>query len=326
MIIPHWIFWMMLLLIIFLIAVILIRDKGIREGLKQLFSLMGKRFQHTKAKLALQKEKEKMAALLLELGKKVAETNRYPPGSETIQTHLKDYRQKENQLDKETETLLLEIKQLNHSFEQFNQTQINSLEEQENLKAPLVEQVSQLKKERTLMEKETGNKEKLKIKHEKKIVHHQERLTEIAADPSLSKVEKQNQTRELKTVVTDLEQQVENLNHVLEPLYEKRGNPAQRMQRLTPRILEYDRQIKQIKDERKRREKEFDAQNKAMQKQKENLLTSKKRLLEQAEIQFKKLGEAANENRYDDPRLSIFHTRLDQVKAALKRLQRQLRT
>ncbi|MCP5046557.1 MAG: hypothetical protein GY940_05245 [bacterium] len=322
--VAYWVFWLMLAVIVFLAAVILIRDKSIREGVKNIFFRVRRKIHDAGVKIKISREKEKAAAFLVELGKKAWEKNIHPDGTGNIDAQLHQLRREEGALENDIEALQKKMDQDRRTFEGYKKDRETAVNEQEQLKSPEVKEFNRLKKQLHDIEKNTTEKEKLKARHEKKVATYKKKIVETREDNTLSKIEIQTTTSQLEGDINRLEQDIKGLTRDLEPLVRERGNPARAIEDIKPRITRYDETIKRFKDELKGREKEYETQKRNQVKKKGNLEEKRRQLQQQANTRFGKLGEVLNARRIENPVLSRLYSELDSVEATIKRLEKQL--
>jgi len=70
---PYWIFWLLLCIILLLVAFIFLRDKDLRRRLNAFLSGAKRRVKRTQLQIRLNKEKNKKAEIIRDLGKRVWE-------------------------------------------------------------------------------------------------------------------------------------------------------------------------------------------------------------------------------------------------------------
>ena len=323
--VPYWVFWLMLAVILFLAGVILTRDKEVREWFKGIFSHLGKKIHEAKIRLKINREKEKTGELLKELGKKIWEKKIEIDGAGDIREKLESLRSEEERLIRDKKAIEKEIEENIQAHERFRSEQAAAIKEQEQLKAPEEEELHRMKRELSEIEKITGEKEKLKSKNEKKTAAYKKKIDEIQADDDLSRIEKKMQTEELESDIKELNNEIERLTGELAPLYEKRGNPREVIERIKPKILKYDEQIGKLKEEQKERDRQYDNRNREHLKKKGELERKKNRLEQEKETLIEKLGKAGNLNRVENGELSGLYSKIDRVERTIKALERQIR-
>ena len=324
--VPYWVFWLMLVFILFLATVILTRDKGIREGIKNIFRRARKKIHEAKIKLKINKEKEKTAVLLKELGEKIWEKEIEISGASDIKEKLKNLQPKEETSTQSLETIEKEIKENKQAHDRFKAKQDAAMKEQEGLKAPETEALNRLKKELSEIEKSTGEKARLKSKDEKKVTAYKKKIAEIQDDDDLSKIEKKMKSEELERDINGLNREIDQLTRELAPLYEKKGNPGKEIRRIKPKIVKYEEEIKRLKEEQKSRHKENDTKNREQLKTKGDLLGKKNQLKRQKEALFGKLGKTADSHRVENNELAGLYSQIDRVEKTIKELERQMRS
>jgi chromosome segregation ATPase len=321
---PFWLFWLMLAVILFLIAVLLIRDKGIRDGIKRIFFRIGRKIQDAKIKLKIGKEKERVAALLVELGRKMLALDIHPRGMTAVEENLHRLHSEQDHLDRSIEILQQKIDETARAYERLKTDRELDIKKQEELKAQEVNQLDRLKKVLGDIEKTAAETVKLRARNEKKMAACKKKIDEIKADNDLSKIEKQTKTEELDAQVKTLEQEIRQLTERLDPLYREKGSPEKEIQRIRPVIAGYDEKIRALKEELKTREKEYAARNREQLKEKGELVGKKNQLQRQAEQLFEKLGAAGNEERQEHEALSTLYSDIDRSRDLIKRLEKQL--
>jgi predicted nucleic acid-binding Zn-ribbon protein len=321
---PYWLFWVMLVVIVFLAAVILIRDKAIREGVLALLFRVRRKIQDTRVRMRISKERERFSALLTELGKKAWGKVPGPAGTGAIGDQLKAVHDDKSDLAGQLDGVQKNMTSGREAFELFRDRQAGAIKEQEALKAPLVEELDRLKGRLKELEKTTGDMARSRAKHEKKAAGLRTRLQEVRTDDSLSKIEKQTQEEQLRRDIEEQDRLARELEHRLKPLEEQQGNPGKEIEKLKPRIDTYNKEISQLKDKLKARQKEYEARRKEHSKQESALESKSKQLERQADILFKQLGEALYKERFPGTDLDPVYAQLDLVEQAVKRMEKQI--
>lgn len=328
--IPYWVFWFMLVIIFALVVIILIRDKGVREGIKKIFLRIKKEIHGARIKAAISKEKGKLTDLWEKLGEKLWERGLHIDGEDEnlheIKRELEHLEHEETRLAQEIGAVQAEIEKTDYTFHQFKGEQETAVKEQENLKNPEVKELSRLKKALNDIEKAAHEKVKLKSKVEKKLAAHKRKIEEIRLDNDLAKIEKKMKTEEIEKEMETLNREIRDLTEELAPLYEKKGNPEKAIAEIEPKIARYDEKIHSLKEELKARHKEYDQKNREQLRKKGNLLGKKNQINRKKSIRFQRLGKLGfkKTNRIEDEEFNRLYNEIHKVEQAIRDLESQL--
>ena len=158
-----WAFWLLLIIIVFLVVVIFIRDKGIREAVKNLFLRVKKKIHVARIKSKINKENEKKNELLRNLGEEAWRKSVDTGFVIEEKNKVDNLSAEKTSTDAEIERLNGEIETHKKSGDDFSKKQETLIKEQEEKLAPLEKELSRVKKDLHDWEKDLNEKEKLKI-------------------------------------------------------------------------------------------------------------------------------------------------------------------
>jgi predicted nuclease with TOPRIM domain len=133
---PIWVFWLLIIVIVILIIFILIRDKGVRNGVKKLFSSITKKIKRARIKGKIDKEKEKKAVLIRKLGESIWEKEIDVSNLDKVKDGLKKLKDEESKVLNEIENLNSKIEKYKEDFGNFKKDQEIKIKENEEEKKP----------------------------------------------------------------------------------------------------------------------------------------------------------------------------------------------
>jgi len=179
----EWVFWLQLIIIVFLLIFILIRDKGVQKFFKNLIGWAKKKIRISKLKTKIGNAIEEKNNLIPELGKNYWDANlNNDIGSEIIQ-NLDLLKEKQN-------SILNDLEQINIQLKENKENKNNKIKEHENIistnnneKKPLEIELKKLEKEFESVDKTIKEQKKLYLKIENNIKSNNKEKLKIKADP-----------------------------------------------------------------------------------------------------------------------------------------------
>jgi chromosome segregation ATPase len=328
--VPYWIFWLMAAIIVILATIILVRDKGVRTAIKKAFKKIFKRIEkeihQAKIKAAIAREKEHIAQLQETLGREIHQ-KRIPieaRGAANIQAGLETLDRKENLLERQIREIQQEIQDSETAYRQKREKLETGIKQQEDRGAPEEEKLNRLKKELAHLKKAAWEKEKLKTKTEKKIAAQREKIKEINEDEDLSTIEKEMKTGEVQETIAAAARGLEQLTRDLASLNHGKQQPQKEFDQAAARAARHRERIRQLKEETKNLDSEYDAVNREQLRKKGSLTGKKSQLARRREEQHQRLGEIAAGHRPGNPELRGTYAELDRVRKRLAALENSL--
>jgi chromosome segregation ATPase len=321
---PFWLFWLMLAVIIALSTLIFIRDKGIREGITHMFLGIRKKIHHAKINLQINKEKDEIYQLTTELGGKAWQLQLLPPVTDKLKQQLLSYQKDYEELVQGISALDIKINETSDRFAVYRTTCESSINEQEELKIPLLREFNRIKKECQRIDKNSLDIKKQKTKLEKKVISVQKKQSEVQADVDLSKIEKQSRTKELGDLIIQLTQELQQFQKQLSELNSPAKKSQSEIQAIKPLIAQYDDKIKMLKEELIREEKKYDSEKRKILLGIENLESKRKHSQVEGDLLLKKLGETLLINPIDNKNLTPIYVQIHRVHKSINRLEKRL--
>ncbi len=321
---PKWVFWVLIIIVLFLSAVILSRDKGIRQGIKNIFARLKKKIRVARIKAKINRENEKMRDLLKNLGQETWSKGIAVGGVEEEVQEAKTLQDEKAKMESEIGSLNSEIEKNRKSWEEFNKKQNGFIKDHEKKREPLAAEFNKLKKSLDEWEKELHEKEKLKSRIEKKLSGNQKKIEEIESDEYLSKIEKKEKRTELENAIKELEINLRNLGNEHRSLNERGPQIRSKLGEIEPKVRELDGRIKSLKDEQKSEEKRVDEIIADQRKRRNTLIGQKTLTINRLDALFEKIGKKVNRSRVENTALSGLYAQIDSLNKVIRELESQL--
>lgn len=319
-----WVFWLMLIIIIVLCAVLLIRDSKLREAIKRFFSGIKKKIRVAQLKSKIKNENEKMRELVKKLGEETWRNQaavELVPGEKNKADNL-DAEKKG--VDAEIEKLNGEIEKKKQAFDDFSKKQEASIKEQDEKRTPLANELSRLKKELQSKEKDINEREKTIAKLEKKSTTGREKVAEIEKDGNLSDDEKKKKKEEIENAIKESTGSRDTAQQEKESLEKEKPALEKRIAEIEPVVKEFDEKISALKEEEKSEEKKMDENVAVLKKNRNSSLARQSQLQKELEALFEKIGEKVDKNRVENSALAPIYTQIDSLKQTIQELEKQV--
>ncbi|MCI0470636.1 MAG: hypothetical protein L0Y73_03155 [Candidatus Aminicenantes bacterium] len=319
-----WIFWLMLVVIVVLFAVLVIRDSKLRDALKRFFSGIKKKIRVARLRSKIKNENEKIRDLLKKLGE---ETWRKHVTADFISEEKSsaDNLDTEKQgVDAAIEKLNGEIEKNKQAFDEFSKKQDASLKEQDEKRTPLANDLSRLKKELQTREKEVNEREKTIAKLEKKTAAGREKIAEIEKNANLPDEEKKKRKDEIENDIKEATANRDTAQQEMESLGKEKPALEKRIAEIEPVVKELDGKINALKEEKKAEEKKMDEIVAGLKKNRNDSIARQNQLKKELDALFEKIGEKIAKNRVQNSDLAPLYTQIDSLKQTIQDLEKQV--
>jgi len=321
-----WVFWLLIFIIVFLVAVILIRDKGIREAVKNLFLRLKKKIRMARIKSKINKENEKKVEILRNLGEEAWKKGIVADLAFEEKGKVDELTAEKKRTETEIEKRNAEIDTQKKALDAFTKKQETLIKEQEEKLEPLEKEFSRVKKELHDWEKDANEKERQIAKLEKKIAAYRQKIEENENDADLSKIEKQQNREEIEKTIGELENNRSQVQQEAESLRSAQPEKAKKTADLEPRIKEFEERIKTLKEKKKTEEKRLEETIDASRSNRNRQVGQQSELQKKLDSLFEKIGERINKKRVESHDLAALYTQIDNQNKIIKDLEKQIKT
>jgi len=323
---PTWTFWLLIGIVVCLVVVILVRDKGIRQGIKNFFKGIKEKLRVARIKSAIGKENLKLKELFKNLGETAFKQGLAVPGCEQEKGQADKLTGDLSGMEKSIADLDGQVEKNKKERDDFNAKQAASIKEAEGQKEPLVKEFNTHKKEASNRQETVSDKGKDKEKLQKKIASAQEKIREIDNKGAAATPEDANKKTELAESIKQMTGTIQELDQAMAVLQGEIPAFTAKTEELAPRIKALEDQIKTLKEKQKEQEKKSDALIDELQKKKSALVSQANTAKGQLGNLFTQVGEKLNTNRIENSALTPLYQQVDQVVKAIGDLENQIKT
>jgi chromosome segregation ATPase len=322
---PLWFFWLLVGLVGALVIILLIRDKALRHGLKNIFSSLRRRVKRTKLEGRIRKETKEKEGALTELGQKAWEIGAKSDATVGIDKDIKALEQKREDNLKEAVVIDSESEKLQSAHQNYKKDVEEKIKLQEEKKSPHAEHLSQTKESLKRNEADLSHVEKEIRAADKEKADAEKEITKTEQNTALSEEMKQTKIAELNARIFELTKKKEELESKRPALEEQKSRLLQQKEDDQNRVKEFDQTISSFREEEKERQKVFDKEMKQWQKKKDVLVDKNKEIDNQKQPLFFRLGKALYEKRVESPDLEDIYTRIEEIEKTVREYEEKRR-
>lgn len=322
---PMWVFWLLVVIIVLLFVFILIRDRGIRDKIKKLFSWILKKIRIARINAKISKKKQKKQSLIIRLGREVWEKKIYVSGTETENAEIEKLKVDDIQIKNEIQKIDAEVEQKNLAIEELNNEKDGKVSGVKEKKKPLDIQFQAYMKDLDLLEKEIKDKDRLRIKTAKSITQQMQNIKKTENDEYLSKIEKQIKRKEFEKRITDLQDDEVKISTTLTISREKLTDLKKRNDDLFQKISHLQEELTHINKDYRNQQQKIEEQIDELKKHKNALNIKDVGLQKQLSLGFERLGEIVNESRVESGELLGIYSQLDNIDKCISDLEDRLK-
>lgn len=320
-ILPLWVFWLLIGLIGALVILLLIRDKALRRGLKNSFLSARRRVQRARLESRIKRETKEREKALNALGQKAWSIGIKLESAADILKSIQALEQKKKGSLKESAGIDSEMEKLQDAHAEYRKSQEEKIKEQEEKKNPHAEHLSQTNESLKQAEADLSHIEKEIRAADKERTEAEKEITKIEENIQLSSEIKQNKIEELKTKVFEMTKKKEDLEVKRPSIEEQKSRLLQQKANDQNKIKEFDQAITAFHEEEKERQKVFEKEQKEWQKKKDVLIKKNKEMEEEKQPLFTQLGKALFEQRVESPELDDIYTRIETIDKAVQEVE-----
>lgn len=322
---PTWTFWLLIGIVVCLAVVILVRDKGIRQGIKNFFKGIKEKIRVSRIKSSIGKENLKLKELFKNLGETAFKQGITVPGCEQEKGQADKLTGDLSGMEKSVADLDSQIEKNKKERDDFNAKQAASIKEAEGQKEPLIKEFNTHKKEASNRQETVSDKGKDKEKLQKKIKSAEEKIREIDNKGAAATPDDANKKTELADSVKQMTATIQELDQAIAVLQGEIPAFTAKTDELAPRIRAFEDQIKTLKEKQKEQEKKSNTLIDELQKKKNALVSQATTAKNQLSSLFTQVGEKLNSNRIENSALTALYQQVDQVVKAIQDLENQIK-
>jgi len=323
--IPVWLFWLMIAVIVTLVALILVRDKGIRGGITGMGDWVRRKIRIAKIKSQIQKENQKKEELVKKLGKTGWENGVSAPFIETQMEEIRKLTEEEAGTAQKIKDLEAEIEKGRQEWEAEKKQADERIAGLDVELKPLEERHKELEKELHAMDKEIKGLEKSTLKAEKDIQKTRENLDTVEKDVDLSNIEKEQKREEAQRRIQSLEGEIRTAGESQNGLTEKIAAIKEQMAGLEPQINDLEARIGEAREVLKAQKGQWDESLKRLQENSRSLNVKLLGTRKELDLLHQKTGALLMENRIEHEALAPVYSEIDVVIASMEKLQGRLK-
>lgn len=315
---PLWLFWILIGLIGVLVILLLFRDKALRRSLKKAFLSARLRVKKARLESRIKRETREKEKALVELGQKAWSLGVQSEPAADVLKNIQALEQEKEGVLKEAAGVGTEIETLQKTHAKSRKSQEEKLKELEEKKSPLVEHLSQAKENLKQTEADLSHIEKEIRDADKGKTEAEKDITKIEANTQLSAEIKKIKSEELKARIFEMVKKKEDLEAKRPSIEEAKSKLLQQKTSDQNKIQEFDRMIAELQEEKKERHKVFENEMKERQKKKDNLMKKNREIEEQKQPLFARLGKALYDQRVEIPKLADIYARIETIDKAVQ--------
>lgn len=294
---PFWLFWVLLCTILFLLVVIFLQNKDLRQKLNLFFSGARRRMNIFRIKARIKREKEKEISLLIELGKKAWSEKFLVEGLEKGFAVLAQLEQNLIKLQDEWHKIFSQIESLNIRQERLLADHEDEINRWRDIRKPIVEGLKSLRQ----------TKKQLNISMK---FSNQEMLT---AESHLKKKQP-----------SLFDEHIKSLEAAMAHLEKEKLLVESKIEAASAELVRINNQIRNLEESKENENAKIKEEFKTAAKQKENIQKQIISARNRMERLFKHSGNILNRHRVERPDFELIYLELDSTMQNLKELHRQL--
>ena len=321
---PVWLFWTLIGLIGLFIILLMVRDKKLRTGIKNLFVGAKMRMRRSRIQKKIKTEVKNKEKVLNELGKKAWEIGLESEAAASINKEITELEEQKKEFLKEAESVGGEIDGLQKNISAFIEEQNQKIQAQEETKKPHVERLAQLQDSLKKGQADLSHVDKELKSAEKEKQSSEKEVAKIEADDKLSDEMKESKIQELKAKVFDMEKKKEELDAKRPSLEEQRAESQKQIDKEQNIVKELDQKMKSLRDEEREKQKEVEKEIKKWQKKKDELQGKIENLDKAKAPLLFTLGKTLDEKREDHADLNPLYTQIDSINQLIDELEAKL--
>ena len=321
-----WMFWVLLLLVLFLAAFILIRDKALRERLGRMWSSVRRRVRKARLKGKIKKETQSRSAAVRDLGKAVWSAGLSHPETKSILEEIKVLEGEKGSQAKEMEALAAETEKLVQSHEAALKILDSKIRDEEGPKKPETVKLAAAKESSSLAEKEAAGVEKELRQTDSGLKSVQKSIARLEADDKLGEEQRAVRSRELKTEADRLAVKKAQLENSLPLLVDKKSKLRSEEAEIQKIVGEFERKIEALEAEKKQEKDRHDRKVGELRKKRSELERKAAGLERRRDPLLESLGNKVNELRPADQILKDLYARIDKIDGTIRSLEEEVRS
>ena len=320
---PLWLFWFLLGLLGALIVILLIRDKALRQGLKNVFFSMRRRVRKKKLDSRIKKETKEWEKALAGLGLKAWEVGIESEATAEISEEIKALDKKSEANQKEAASVDSEIEKLKSAQQDYEKGVEDKIKQQEEKKAPHAEHLNQTKENLKRTEADLSHVDKEIRSADKERIDAEKKITKAEQNTALSEEIRQTKVEELKARIFELTKKKEDLEAKRPALEENKSKLLTQRDEDQSRVKEFEQTISSLQNEEKERQKVFDREMKQWQKKKDVIVAKHREIENQKQPLFSRLGKILYEKRIESADLKETYIRIEEIERTIQEFEQK---
>ena len=314
----------LILIIVALVAVLLIRDKKIRDKVKGFFSLIGKKIKNARIKSKIEKEEKEITELIGKLGQKGYEDDLFPAGSDKLIETIKKEKGIMDKLGRALAETEKKIDDLKAEFEIFASLKRSDIEKEEKVKAPVEKKFKEVSRLVSDLKRESGDNEKKITKIGRGIEKVEAELEKISGDGLLDPEEKRARTDREEKTLADLKEELSGITMREAAIPGELSILEKEEIDLKLKLDVFEKSINRLESEFSDAEKKHDGKIGQLVKEKGHLAGEKAKSENVLTGIYGELGKVYDKERPDNKDLSVIYIDIDRARERIKNLRAQL--
>jgi len=314
----------LILIIAILVTVLLIRDKKIREKVKGVFQLIGKKIKNSRINSKIEKEEKGLVELIVNLGSNGYENSLFPDNTEEIIDKIKKEKAIVGKFESAIDNTEAKIEKLKSEHEIFTSLKRSEVEMEYKVKEPAAIKHKEGSRILSDLKKESDENEKKIIKIGKGIDKAEAELERLSKDGLLDPEEREGRKEREEKSLIELKQELSDRTIKEASMPGKLSIIEKEENGLRSELDVIEKKIEIQETELKEAEKEHENKIAELVKEKGHFAAEKAKSNIILKAVYEDLGKIFDKERPDNKDLSVIYIDIDRARERIKNLRSQL--
>ena len=315
---PTWLFWVLLLVVVALIAGLLVRDKALRNKIAAVLKKLQKKWTRARLRGKIKKGKRALDEALQRLGQTAWNAGHRPEASTEAIKELDMLHETIRAKNDEIAKIEVEAARTKQDQADFLQSQKAGIDKQVEAARPHREELSGRQARLKELDLALGDAEKTVTSAETEIRTSEKELAGIEADATIEAGQKQARRAELRSKIGALIQKKADSADRMAPLRAEKASIVEAAAKIQAIIDGYDKAITGLGNEQSEKVRTSEALLAEMDKKKSGLKAEIDEIEKKKQPHWAALGKKLNENRVDDPALASIYAEIDGINRTIR--------
>jgi chromosome segregation ATPase len=315
---PSWLFWVLLLVVVALIAGFLIRDKALRNKIADVLKKLKKKWTRARLRGKIKKGQRALDEALQRLGQAAWKAGHRPAASAEAVRELDVLHETIRAKNDEIAKIEVEAARTKQDQADFLQSQKAAIDKQVEAARPHREELSGRQARLKELDLALGDAEKTVTSAETEIRTSEKELAGIEADATIETGQKQARRAELRSKIgASIQKKADSADRVA-PLRAEKASIVETAAKIQAIIDGYDKAITGLGDEQSEKVRTSEALMAEMDKKKSGLKAEIDEIEKKKQPHWVALGKKLNEKRVDDPALASIYAEIDGIDKTIR--------